>query len=60
MPRQYHIDRERGAIFVTATGVFTELEFTAGTASTVGEPDFHPDLRTLVDFSGVTRFEVSA
>ena len=60
MPREHYFDKERGAIFVTATGVFTELEFTTGTSLTINEPDFQPDLRVLIDFSGVTRFDVSA
>ena len=60
MPREHYIDKERGAIFVMTSGVFTEMEFVAGAALTIADPDFHPDHRVLVDFSGVTRFEVSA
>jgi len=60
MPREHSIDKERGAIFVTATGIFTEMEFVTGTALTIADPDFHPDHRVLVDFTGVTRFDIPA
>jgi hypothetical protein len=60
MPRSCVFDTARNAILVEATGVFTEQEFRLGTAAAVKDPRFRPDMRTLVDFSGVTLFKISA
>jgi hypothetical protein len=60
MPRTYVVDHERDAIWVSVSGVFTEEEFRTGTDATVHEPGFHRSIRTLVDFSAVTEFKISA
>lgn len=60
MPRTFHFDSERAALFVDVSGIFTDEEFRVGTDTTVRDPAFRADLRVLVDFSAVTKFSVSA
>ncbi len=60
MPRTCVFDVEKGAIFVEATGVFTDSEFRQGAVATVSDPRFRADMRTLTDFTKVTHFKVSA
>src|SRR5262245_7198199 len=60
MPRTCVFDTEKEVIYVEASGVFTEAEFRLGAANTVRDPRFRPDMRTLVDFTRVTQFKISA
>lgn len=60
MPRSFHFDPQRDVLFVSAWGVFTDHEFTAGATATVTDPTFRADLRVLVDFLKVEELRVSA
>lgn len=59
MPWNYVIDQERDAVLVTATGVVTGEELTAGVKTLVQDPGFHPDIRMLLDYHAISELRVS-
>ena len=60
MSWQYTIDRERDVVLITATGVLTADDLLTGVAKATRDPDFHPDIRILIDYLAVTDLKFSA
>ena len=60
MPFTYTIDREREAVFYSATGVLTDEIAQDLHSKIFQDPDFHPHFRVLGDYSGVSELQISA
>jgi hypothetical protein len=59
MPWTYTIDQERDAVLVTATGIVTGDELTAGAKTLAQDPGFHPDIRILLDYHAISELRVA-
>lgn len=58
MPWNYTINSELDAVLVVATGVVTGDELTAGVQLLTQDPGFHPDIRMLIDYQGMSELRV--
>ncbi|MBI5690168.1 MAG: hypothetical protein HZC55_08710 [Verrucomicrobia bacterium] len=59
MPWSYAIDAERDLLLVKATGVFSDLDLQAMRTMTTRDPRFHPGIRALFDYLGVSQSAVT-
>ena len=60
MPFDFVIDAEHRIIYSRAWGVFTKADVLAHRQHLKANPQFDATFRQLADFSGVTRFAISA
>ena len=59
MPVFYKIDKERGLVLTTGSGVFTMADCLGHQAKLVQDPDFDPTFSQLMDLTEVETFEVT-
>jgi len=60
MPMDYVIDAEHRIVYSRAWGEFTKADVLAHRKRLKADPRFDSTFRQLADFSGVTRFAISA
>lgn len=60
MPEFYKIDRERRLVLTTGSGVLTLADAVSHMDKLSKDPDFDPRFSQIVDFTQVTRIELSA
>jgi hypothetical protein len=60
MPAFYKIDKERRLVLSSGAGTFTLADALAHQEKLAGDPDFDPSFSQLMDFTHVTRVELSA
>ena len=59
MPYTYHIDPVLQTVFATAEGTLTDEEMVRVAHEITEDPLFHPGLRLLCDWTGVTQSRIS-
>lgn len=59
MPEFYKIDKERRLVLTTGSGVFTLADAVSHMDKLSKDPDFDPSFSQIVDFTQVTRIELS-
>jgi hypothetical protein len=59
MPYTYHIDPVLQVVFATAEGIMTDEELVRVAHEIAEDPLFHPGLRLLCDWTGVTQSRIS-
>lgn len=60
MPAFYKIDKERRLVLTTGSGVYTLADAVSHMDKLSKDPDFDPSFSQIVDFTQVTRIELSA
>jgi hypothetical protein len=60
VPASYTIDKERGLVISTATGVLTRADILGHQQHLVKDPDFNPSLSQISDFTTVTGLDLRA
>lgn len=60
MPEFYTIDKERRLVLTTGSGVITLADAVSHMDKLSKDPDFDPSFSQIVDFTQVTRIELSA
>lgn len=60
MPAFYKIDKERRLVLTTGSGVYTLADAVSHMDKLSNDPDFDPNFSQIVDFTQVTRIELSA
>jgi len=60
MPTNFVIDVEERIVRSQVSGVFTTADFVGHREQLLTHPDFDATFRHLIDFSGVTHFDVSS
>lgn len=60
MPEFYKIDKERRLVLTTGSGVVTLSDAVSHMNKLSKDPDFDPSFSQIVDFTHVTRIELSA
>ena len=60
MPEFYKIDKERRLVLTTGSGVLTLAEAVSHMDKLSKDPDFDPSFSQIVDFTQVTRIELSS
>ena len=60
MPAFYKIDKERRLVLTSGIGVFNKEEAQAHQTRLLADPDFDPGYSQLLDFTHVTRFDLTA
>jgi hypothetical protein len=60
VPASYKIDKDRRLVMSTGSGVFKKDEVLSHQGELLADPDFNPNYSQLVDFTRVTKFDLSA
>jgi hypothetical protein len=60
MPAFYKISKDRRLVLSTASGVFTLADALAHQEQILADPDFNPQYSQLLDFTHVTKIELTA
>lgn len=60
MPAFYKIDKDRRLVLTTGSGVYTLADAVSHMDKLTKDPDFDPRFSQIVDFTQVTRIELSA
>lgn len=60
MPAFYKIDKDRRLVLTTGSGVYTLADAVSHMDKLTKDPDFDPKFSQIVDFTQVTRIELSA
>ncbi len=60
MPAEYQIDSQRGCVFSSAKGVFTDQDILSHQAALASDPAFSSELDQLWDFGKLDRVELSS
>lgn len=60
MPSFFKIDKERRFVLSSGNGVFNREEALAHQIRLLSDPDFDPSYSQLVDFTQITKFDLSA
>ena len=60
MPITFRIDKSSGVIFTSAQGAITDQDPRAFQRALMGDSDFDPNFKHLIDTTDVTEFDVSA
>ena len=60
MPAFYKIDKDRGLVLSSASGVFSMVDARSHQERLSKHPDFNPGFSQIADFSQCTQFDISA
>jgi hypothetical protein len=59
MPAWYQIDKERGIVMSTVSGIITRSDLIEHQKRLLADPDFRPGFCQLMDFTHVAKLDVS-